>query len=120
MVRNDVTASGLKKIFSLGVDQIDLVSKAIPGSSKREKMHNILLLQGLAGYLGTGVARFTYDQLKEACLHYRAFDSVNAATYLKDFSADAGGDKSTGYALTGRGLANATELVKSMLPTKDK
>ncbi|MBZ5540089.1 MAG: hypothetical protein LAN61_06150 [Acidobacteriia bacterium] len=118
MTRNGLKAETLSTIFSLGGDEIDLIAKEIPGKSKRERMHSVLLLKGIAAYLGSGAARFTHEQLKEACLHYKAFDSANFATYLKDFSAEVTGDKSTAYVLSARGLSSATDIVKNMLASK--
>jgi hypothetical protein len=114
MARNGLKAQSLSSIFSLGGDEIDLVARTIPGTSKRERTHSVLLLKGIAAYLGSGVARFTYEQLKEACVHYKAYDLTNFSKYLKDFSAEVSGDKSSSYLLTARGLASATELLKKM------
>ncbi|HUN63896.1 MAG TPA: hypothetical protein VMU53_17990 [Candidatus Sulfotelmatobacter sp.] len=119
MARNGIVASAISEIFSVGGDEIDLIAKDIPGKSKRERMHAVLLLKGIASYLGSGAARFTHAQLKEACLHYKAYDTPNFAKYLKDFGADVAGDKSTSYALTARGLSNATDMLKSMIQTKN-
>jgi hypothetical protein len=115
MRRNGLTADGLAKLFSLGVDDIDLVAKAVPGENKKERMHSVFLLKGVAAYLGSGVARVSHDQVKEACLHYDAFDTNNFASYLKSFAAEVSGSKEAGYTLTARGLTSATETVKEML-----
>lgn len=63
----------------------------------------------------SGAARFTHEQMKEACLHYDAFDAGNFAVYFKSLSGEVAGTKGTGYTLTPRGLANATEVVKSLI-----
>jgi hypothetical protein len=115
MTRNGLTGDQLSAIFSLGIDDIDLVAKNVPGKGKRERMRNVFLLKGIAAYLGTGVARFTHEQVKEASLHYDAFDATNFATNLKSLISEVSGDKSTGYTLTTRGLTNGTELVKSLV-----
>jgi hypothetical protein len=115
MIRNGLTAQGLSAIFSLGVDEIDLVANKVPGHGKRSRMHSVLLLKGLAAYIGTGVARFTHEQFKEACLHYEAYDADNFASYMKAFSGEVSGDKRSGYSLSARGLNNATVLVKSLI-----
>ncbi len=78
-------------------------------------MHSVFLLRGIAAYLGTGAARFTHEQMKEACLHYDAFDAGNFAVYFKSLSGEVAGTKGTGYTRTPRGLANATEVVKSLI-----
>ena len=114
MARNGLQANQLSAIFSLGVDEIDLVAKTVPGKNKKEKMHSVFLLKGVAAYLGTGAARFTHEQLKEACLHYDAFDAANFAVNFKAFASEVSGSKSAGYTLTARGLASATEIVKSV------
>ena len=118
MKRSDLDSKSLQSLFSLGIEEIDLVAKSVPGSSKRERTRNVLLLKGIAAYLGTGTPRITYEQLKEACLHYNAYDATNFATYLKSFTADAGGTKEAGYTLTPRGLTAGTDLVKELLPSK--
>src|SRR5581483_3873002 len=114
LARNGLQAKQLWKIFSLGADEIDLIAETVPGKSKKDKMHNVFLLKGIAAYLGSGAARFSHEQIKEACLHYDAFDAANFATYLKSLSADVSGSKGVGYTLTARGIANGTELVKGM------
>jgi hypothetical protein len=72
----------------------------------------------MAAYLGTGVARVSYEQLKEACIHYGAYDGTNFARYLKEFASDAGGGKETGFTLTARGTSGATELIRELLASK--
>jgi hypothetical protein len=118
MRRSGLTSTGLSMLFSLGVDEIDLVAKKVPGESKRDRMHNVILLKGIAAYLSSGVPRVSHEQLKEACVHYDAYDGSNFATYLKDFGPEVSGTKSAGYTLTARGLTEATELIKSMVSTK--
>jgi hypothetical protein len=115
MRRNGLTADGLATVFSLGVDDIDLVAKSVPGKNKKDRMHSVLLLKGIAAYLGTGVARVSYQQVKEACLHYDAFDTNNFAAYLASFAAEVSGSKEGGYTLTARGITVATDLIKGML-----
>src|SRR5579872_1427532 len=112
MRRSGLTSTGLSMLFSLGVDEIDLVAKKVPGDNKKDRMHSVLLLKGIAAYLSSGVARFTHQQLKEACLHYDAYDGNNFASYLKDFAGEVSGTKSGGYTLTPRGLTAATEMIK--------
>jgi hypothetical protein len=114
MARNGLQANQLSTVFSLGVDEIDLIAKAVPGKNKKERMHSVFLLKGIAAYLGTGAARFTHEQMKETCLHYDAFDAANFAVYLKNLSSEVSGSKGTGYTLTSRGLTNATEMVKTI------
>lgn len=113
--RNSLNTNRLSTLYSLGVDEIDLVARKVPGKGKREKMLNVLLLKGIAAYLSTGVARITYDQLKEAATHYDAYDAPNFSKYIKTMSAEASGSKEGGFTLTARGLTNATELIKGLL-----
>jgi hypothetical protein len=117
--RSGLDSKSLQKLFSLGIDEIDLIAQAIPGSNKKERMRNVLLLKGVAAYLGSGVPRVNYEQLKEACLHYKAYDGTNFAAYLKSFASEVTGSKEVGFTLTARGLTAATELVKKMLSTKE-
>lgn len=114
MARNDLRPQALATIFSLGGDEIDLIAKTIPGTTRKDRMHSVLLLMGIAEYLGSGAARFTHEQLKETCLHYKAYDANNFATHLKSFSAEVSGDKSTAYVLTARGMSSATDLVNQI------
>lgn len=114
IARSGISVQKLMSIFSLGIDEIDLVSKSVPGNGKAVRTKNIFLLKGIASYLGTGAPRTTYEQIKETCLHYDAWDSPNFAKYVKSFSADISGAKDTGYTLTARGISEATALIKSM------
>lgn len=115
MRRNGIKPEELGKIFSLGLDEIDLVAKKIPGKGTKQKMRAVFLLKGISSYLGSGASRFTHEQVREACHHYDAWDSGNFAVYLKSFSTEVGGTKDSGYNLSSRGLAAATELVKQMI-----
>jgi len=117
MRRNNLGVNQLSAIFSLGVDEIDLVAKAIPGKGKKERCLNVVLLKGIAEYLASGAPRITQEQIKETCLHYDAFDATNFAANLKSFSGDLSGTKASGFTLTARGLTNATELIKSLVQT---
>ena len=77
IARNKLDPSQLGAAFSLGVDEIDLVAQKVPGKNKKDqrsflKMRSVFLLDGIAAYLGTGVPRFTHEQVKEACVHYGA------------------------------------------------
>lgn len=114
ITRNGLQPERLSTIFSLGGDEVDLIANTVPGSKKKERMRSVFLLKGVAAYLGTGAARFTHEQMKEACLHYDAFDAGNFAVHLKSFSGEVTGTKDTGYTLTPRGIANATEMVKTI------
>lgn len=113
--RSGIALQDLEKIFSIGIDDIDLVTPKIPGTSKSDKFHNVLLLKGIAAYLGTGTAKVTHDELKETALHYSAYDSTNASKYLKSFAGDWTGSKAAGYTLSARGLTNGIAVVKSMI-----
>lgn len=118
MVRSGLKAADLSSLFSIGGDEIDLVANDIPGGSKRERMLNVFLLKGIAAYLATGAARFTYDQVKDTCTHYKAYDPPNFAKYVKEFAADISGSKSSEYSLTARGLSKGTELIKKLINLK--
>ena len=115
MRRNGIRSDDLAAIFSLGGDEIDLIAKSVPGTSTRARMRSVFLLKGIAGYLAGGAARFVHEQVKETCLHYKAYDSTNFATHIKRFSAEVAGSKESGYTLTARGLADAAELLKEMV-----
>jgi hypothetical protein len=115
MRRSGLSVDQLSRLFSLGVDDIDVVAKAVPGSTVKERVRSVALLKGLASYLSSGVARITSEQIKEACLHYDAFDSGNHAKYIKAMAAELNGSKSGGFTLTARGITAATELVKQVL-----
>jgi hypothetical protein len=114
MRRNGLTAKDLSKVFSIGGDEIDLIAKKVPGKSVRARMRSVFLLEGVAAYLAGGAARFSHEKVKEACLHYDAYDVRNFATYLRELAAEVSGGKESGYTLTARGLANATEIVREL------
>ena len=116
--RNGLTPAQLSRIFSLGLETIDVVANAVPGKNKKDKMRSVILLTGTAAYLGTGAARTNYEGVKEALGHYNAYDGANYATYIKEMAAEISGSKESGYTLTARGLAAAAELVKEMTTEK--
>jgi len=114
MTRSGFQADSLSKLFSLS-DEIDLIAEAVPGKSDKERVRSVFLLKGVAAYLATGAARFSHEQIKEACLHYDAYDATNFAKYVKSISSEVSGTKDTGYTLTPRGLNNATEMIKKII-----
>lgn len=118
MKRSGLSTKDLAKLFSLGGDEIDLVAKDVPGKSVKGRARNVILLKGMAAYLGAGAARITHDQIKEACIHYKAFDSTNFATHLKSIAAEVSGNKESGFSLTARGMASATEVIQEALHSK--
>jgi len=115
MSLNGLQPARLSTVFNLGLAEIDLVAKNVPGKNRKQKMRSVFLLEGVAAYLGTGAARFTHEQVKKACLQYGAYDADKFAAYLKRLSGEVSGSKDAGYTLTSRGLANATELVKTII-----
>lgn len=118
MRRSSLTANELSQFFSLGTEEIDLVAKKIPGKSKNARTKSVVLLKGIAAYLSTGAARMTDEQIKEACIHYDAFDSPNHAKYLKRMAAEVSGSKANGFVLTARGITSATEILNELLGKK--
>lgn len=115
LARNNLLPKQLGALFSVAGDEIDLIAKSVPGKNKKEKMHQVFLLKGVAAYLAEGAARFSHEQVKEACLHYDAYDASNFASNFKSLASEVSGSKEHGYALTPRGLASAMELVKNMI-----
>lgn len=114
--RNGLDLQHLGALFSLGGDEIDLVAKVVPGTSKNSRTRSVALLKCVAAYLSTGAARISGEQLKEACLHYDAYDPPNHAKYLKGLASELSGTKESGFSLTARGLTAATELIKASAP----
>lgn len=114
MKRNALTASELSSLYSLGVDDIDLVASTVPGKGTKEKMRNVLLLKGIAAYIGSGAARISDDKLREACGHYGAYDSTNFSKQIISLGAEVTGNKESGYTLTSRGVTEATKLIKQL------
>jgi hypothetical protein len=117
MSRNGLKADQLSALFSLGVDEIDLVARKVPGANKKDRMRSVILMKGIAAYLSSGAARVTHEQIKEACLHYDAYDGGNFAAYIRAMAAEISGAKESGYTLSARGLTSATELLKGLTET---
>lgn len=115
MTRSGLTVARLSNVFSIGLDEIDLIADKVPGGNKKERMRSVLLLKAIASYLGSGAARVTHEKVKEACLHYDAYDGKNFASYMKSFASEVSGGKESGYSLTPKGITAATELVKATL-----
>jgi hypothetical protein len=113
--RSGLAIDGLSSIFSVGGDDIDLITETVPGDTKKERMHSVFLLKAMASYLASGAARTSHDSAKEACMHYDAYDPANFSAYLKSFASEIGGDKKAGYTLNARGLTAATNLIKTMI-----
>jgi hypothetical protein len=114
LVRSGLTTDQVSRLFSLGVDEIDLVAANVPGKSTRERLHNVILLQGVAAYLNSGAPRVENEKLKEAIRHYDADVGGNFATYMKDWASEFAGSRAAGFTLTTRGLNSAKELIKQM------
>jgi hypothetical protein len=118
MQRSGFSPQDLAPIFSLGGGEIDLITNDVPGKSKRQRMRNVLLLKGICTYLGKGVPRVAYDELRQACEHYDAYDGANFAANLKSFSAEVSGNKESGFTLSARGLSAATSLIRTMIKSE--
>jgi hypothetical protein len=115
MKRNGLAASQLSSLYSLGVDEIDLVASSVPGKSIKKKMRNVLLLKGVGSYLGSGAARISDEKLREACGHYGAYDTANFSKHINSLAAEVSGTKESGYTLTSRGMTEATKLIKQLI-----
>jgi hypothetical protein len=115
MRRNGLSGQQLSQLFTLGVDEIDLVAKSVPGASRAERVRSVMLLQGIAAYLGSGTARITNETLRQACSHYDAYDPTNFSKHLKAIAAEASGSRESGYTLTSRGISAATQLIRDTL-----
>jgi hypothetical protein len=118
MKRNGMTPDQISDLFSLGVDEIDLVAKSVPGDTTKDKFRNVLLLQGVASLLSGGTARITHDKLKQAAIDYNADAGTNFAKHMKSFAAEVSGSKESGYTLTTKGLNSAKELIVEMTGAK--
>jgi hypothetical protein len=115
MRRNDLAESQLSLLYSLGVDEIDLVARKVPGSSARERLRNVMLLQGVASYLSSGAPRVDNEKLREAAKHYDSDVGGNFNTYLKSWASEISGSRSEGnLTLTTRGLNASKDLIKEM------
>jgi hypothetical protein len=66
MRRNDLTPAQLSNLFSLGIDDIDLVATSVPGGSIKERLRSVVLLKAIASYLSSGAARVDHNKVKEA------------------------------------------------------
>jgi hypothetical protein len=118
MKRTGLSGEKLSALYSLGVDEIDLVANSVPGQTTKDRLRSLMLLEGVASYLGTGAPRVEYNRLKTAMGHYGIDPGTNLSTYLKTFAAEATGTASAGFTLTARGLNSATELIKEMVGRK--
>jgi hypothetical protein len=112
--RNSLSAAQLSAVFSLGLDEIDLIARSIPGTSKRERHKNVLLLAGVASYLSSGSARVEDARLREALGHYNAYDQPNFAKYMREFGPEVSGSRENGYTLSARGLAAAADVIREI------
>jgi hypothetical protein len=120
MKRNGLSSSQLSSLFSLGIDDIDLVSNSVPGKDIKQRLRSVVLLKAVASYLSSGAARLDSKKLKEAASHYKADAGGNFTTYMASMASEVSGTAATGYTLTSRGLTAATELIKSLLDSKKK
>jgi hypothetical protein len=118
MRRNGLSTEQLSSLFSLGVDEIDLVAEKVPGTNVKQRLRSVLLLKAIASYLGSGAPRVEHKKLKEAASHYDADAGSNMATYIKEMGAEFSGTATSGYSLTTRGLSAATKLIKDMMVTR--
>jgi hypothetical protein len=119
MKRNGLSSNRISQLYSLGVDEIDLVARKVPGTSGRERLRQVMLLQGIASYLNGGVPKIDNQKLKEAATHYDADVGGNFPTYAKEWAAEMAGSRASGdLTLTTRGLTAAKELINQMTAAK--
>ncbi|MEZ5283890.1 MAG: hypothetical protein R2712_03575 [Vicinamibacterales bacterium] len=119
MKRNGLTPAQMSELYSLGVDEIDLVAQSVPGDTTKDKLRSVLLLQGVAALLNGGTARITHDRLKQASVDYNADAGTNFAKHMKSFASEVSGSKEAGYTLTTKGLNSAKELIVKMTTSAD-
>ena len=96
MTRNGLSSSQLSSLYSLGIDDIDLVADKVPGKTLKQRLRNVVLLKGVASYLGTGAPRVDHTKLKEAASHYDADTGSNMATHMKGMARDTAGSAAVG------------------------
>jgi hypothetical protein len=114
MQRNGLSGEKLSSLFNLGLDEIDLVARKVPGTSKAQRFRSVLLLKGVASYLGTGNAKVDSAAVKQAASHYNADLGNNVTSFIKSIGAEVTGSAATGYTLSARGLAAAKDLIDGM------
>jgi hypothetical protein len=115
MRRSGLSETQLSILYSLGVDEIDLVAKKVPGNSASERLRNVMLLQGVASYLSGGVARVDNEKLREAAKHYDADVGGNFNKRLKSWASEVSGSRAdANLTLTTRGLNSAKDLINGM------
>src|SRR5205085_1189992 len=115
MKRSGLDSDSVSKLFSLGIDEIDLVATKVPGGSARERLRQVMLLLGAAGYLSNGVPRIENEKLREAEKHYDADAGGNFNKYLKTWASEISGARARGdLTLTTRGLNAARDLIRQM------
>ena len=113
--RTGLSSPRLGDVFSLDFDEIDLVARSVPGENKKARMRSVLILKAIASYLSSGVPRVPYEKVREACIHYDAYDGDNFAAYLKSLAKEIAGTKEVGFSLTPSGMTAASLLLKQMM-----
>ena len=54
MRRNSLAEDELGKLYSIDLEEIDLIANEVPGDNKRAKAQNVLRLLGIGEYLASG------------------------------------------------------------------
>jgi hypothetical protein len=115
MKQNQVSDQELQLIFHIADGKVEIVAAEIPGKDGKAKSINAYILQGLASFLNSGVAKFDDKSARALCVKYGCYSAANHAVYMKAIGNKAAGSKETGWTLTSPGLKVAAELVKGLV-----
>ena len=112
--RNELDPSRVSKLFHLDGGSIEYMVTDLPGGSRREKAHAAYLLAGLMRWLLFDDEVFDDVEARELCRLVGAYDAPNHAANIRSLKKLVGGNKSSGYKLTGAGRAQAAKVLQDL------
>lgn len=115
MKQNQVSDDELQLVFHITEGKTDVIASEVPGKDLKAKSINAYILQGLASFLTSGIAKFDDKAARALCTRYGCYSAANHAVYMKSMGNRLTGSKDTGWTLTSPGLKYGAELVKGLV-----
>ena len=114
MKKYGIGADQLGHVFTVSVEEVDVIAASLPGGSKRQKTLEAYVLCGLRSFIHGGEGRFDDKEARALCLKLGCYDPANHSNYMKAFSNLITGSKDIGWRITNPGFERAAQIVKQL------
>ncbi len=114
MKQNGLGLPQIEAVFDITSEGAPVIISDVPGKGKKEKTHNVYVLQGVSRLLASGEVTFDDKEARKLCDDLGCSDKANHAAIMADKGNVLTGSKGAGWKLTAPGLKHGAELVKQL------